>query len=325
MAEINYNLLGKILANEATTEENKQFAEWVKQSGENEKIFEAYRDFYDNSLITEHHLQHVIPEGKHEQVNKHNNNKNWSHYLAVAASIVIIMVFYFIFFTDQLSQPSEPKIVENTSVFKSNPKGQKSRILLPDGSTVWLNSSSNLEYYENFTDTLRKVRLTGEAYFEVVKDSSRLFVVEAGDLQVNVLGTTFNINNFTENEMATVSLVSGKIMIAHEHKQEVLLPGNQVKLNKLNHQFIKSSIDIEKIAAWKSGILIFEREDFYAVIAQLERWYDVKITLSGKPSSEWKFTGHFDNEYLKNVLEVLCYGKSINYKLEGKNVELIMQ
>jgi ferric-dicitrate binding protein FerR (iron transport regulator) len=88
---------------------------------------------------------------------------------------------------------------------------------------------------------------------------------------------------------------------------------------------MKHSVDIQKIARWKDGILVFDHEALPSVIAHLERWYDVKITFSGEPLPDWKFTGYFDNESLHNVLEVLCFGKNLNYKIQNNHVALTRQ
>jgi transmembrane sensor len=322
MTDIDYNLLGKILTKEANDDEKSRFAEWLSFSDENREIFRAYREVYDESVITETHTKGKFPAKKDFA----RKSRNIKHYLLAAASVSLVLAIYFLFLSKPMEQPYELQLAETNMVIKTNPRGQKSRIILPDGSNVWLNSESRLEFEENFTDSFRKVILEGEAYFEVARDSSRPFVVESGDLTVNVLGTAFNINNFDENKLATVSLISGKLMIAFEDQQEVLLPGNHLQYFKDNHELIiRSNSDVEKITAWKNGILIFEREDFQSVIYRLEKWYDVNITINGNPPTEWRFTGYFENEYLRNVLEVLCYGKSLNYKIERKNVTLSMQ
>ena len=326
MKEIDYNQLGKILSGEATPEEQKQFNKWLKQSEENQEIYNAYRDFCDNVTITEYQLRHSAAEKKSKQIPqlKTSSYNRW-HFWVAAASVIVIATFSVFFFMDKYNPLSESRQAQNNIVLKSNPKGQKSKILLPDGSVVWLNSSSSIEYAESFSDTLRGVNLTGEAYFEVAEDSLKPFVVTTGALQATVLGTTFNIDNYSENELATVSLASGKLMITQQNNKEILLPGNQVKLKKSNNRLIKENIDIKKIAVWKDGILIFDQENIQYVVARLERWYDVKISISGDVSPDWKFTGYFDNEYLENVLEVLCYGKNLDYKIDGKKVKLIRQ
>lgn len=319
MKEINYGLLGKILSNEATHEERVQFQKWLDESKDNKELYEAFRVFYDTSTIKEVNKYSFSPGLKKEQpIRPKTSRVPWT----VAASLIFLLSFSFYFFLEQSNKISDEPIAVSDVISYSIPNGKKSRFLLPDRTVVWLNSDSKIKYIQNPTDSLRQVYLTGEAYFEVARDTLRPFVVNAGDLQATVLGTGFNISNYPENDLVTIALASGKLSVSKEDKNEILLPGNGIKYSKTKHRFDKISIDIDGIAAWKRGILIFEQENFQSVVSRLQRWYDVEITMKGTPSPDWKFTGYFDNEYLSNVLEALCYGKSLTYKIEGNEVRI---
>ena len=324
MEEIDYILLGKILSGEASESDKKEFSNWLNHSMENRHIFERYQHFYNTSEINEIDIH--TSENRNRTIPTHNDKYNWKRYIAVAASVLLLLSFTYLLYLNQQSNiAANTNLAENTKVIKSNPKGQKSKIMLPDGSVVWLNSDSNMEYYENFSDSLRVVQLMGEAYFEVVRDSLRPFIVKAGGLQARVLGTAFNISAFKNDLQTSVSLLEGKLLVSNNKNEEFLFPGNQIKYHREDNQLLKSTIEIENIALWKDGILTFNRENFKKVIHELERWYGVTINIEGTPSVNWKFTGYFDNENLKNVLEVLSFGKNLNYELEGKNVTLIVQ
>jgi len=320
MDDLNYGLLGKILSGEAKEEEKAQFNEWLNQSQENQEVYRLYQDFYCNTVVveesqTENRSRHVYLVQKQKRTRR--------LYWAAAASVIFIMGVVLMLLAPG-SQPDMPPQVSSV-ILKSNPNGQKSRISLPDGSTVWLNAHSSIEYPETFDDSVRFVRISGEAYFDVASDANKPFIVNAGNLKITVLGTSFNISNYDEDQISSVTLATGKIKVEREGRSEILQPGSQVRFNKIDNSLEKREIDIEKIAPWKNGILVFEQEDFQSVARRLERWYDVKIALIGDPSPDWRFTGYFDNESLKNVLEVLSFGKKLNYKIEGKNVELIRQ
>lgn len=320
MDDLNYGLLGKILSGEAKEEEKAQFHEWLNQSQENQEVYELYCDFYSNSVIAEEFQ--TKSRSRHVYMAHKPKRTAWL-YWAAAASIILIMGIVFILLAPGNQAGSQ--LQASSIISKSNPYGQKSRISLPDGSIVWLNAHSSIEYPENFDDSIRTIRISGEAYFEVSSDASRPFIVDAGKLRTTVLGTSFNISNYNEDQILSVALATGKIKVEREGYSEILQPGSQVSFNKINNSFAKHDIDIEKIAPWKNGILVFEQEDFQSVARRLERWYDVQITVTGQPSPEWRFTGYFDNENLKNVLEVLSFGKKLNYEIKGKNVELIRQ
>ncbi|MFW5700824.1 MAG: FecR family protein [Cyclobacteriaceae bacterium] len=321
MDNLNYILLGKILSGEASQEEQETFSRWVNENPENKQLFENYKYFYSNSNITEEYKEPI-----REYQSWKGKSFPWKRYVAIAASIsVIILVAYFIGVNTAPVELTQDIPIENLLVTKANPKGQKSKIMLPDGSLVWLNSNSQIRYLDNFTDTLRMVSLNGEAYFEVVKDSDRPFIVNAGGIEAKVLGTRFNVKAFENDDQTIVSLLSGKLMVSNATSHELLSPGERIRTTTDSDQWEKTSENIEAMALWKDGILTFEKESFFEVIHQLERWYGVSIILQGQPSSKWQFTGFFENETLKNVLEVLSYGKNIDYELNGKNVKLIMQ
>lgn len=317
MDDANYNLLGKVLSGEADEDEKQQFDQWLSQSQKNKEIYAYYHDFFHNTTITEEKPKVGKSRPLYDEP-KRSSKVYW----AVAASVVLLLTFAWFLF-DSLTPQMEGQVAENEIILKSNPNGQKSRILLPDGSTVWLNSNSKIEYAEKFSDSLREVRLVGEAYFEVTKDTQRPFVVETGDIKTTVLGTSFNISNYEEDDISLVTLLTGKIKVELDEQSAILQPGLQIEVSKQDNAFIQKNIDINKVAAWKDGILIFDQEDFHAVVKRLERWYGIEIVMKGNPSSDWKFTGYFDNEHLKNVLEALSFGKTLTYSIEGKKVELM--
>lgn len=320
MKEINYILLAKILSGEASQDEEHTFRDWINLSTENKKLYENYKHFYSNSEINEFE-DHQI----HPIVIDHKQKVNWKRLIAIAASALLIVTFAFIINNYQFSQTSVMITeISGETIFKSNPKGQKSKIMLTDGSIVWLNSESNLEYLEDFTDSLRYVRLKGEAYFEISRDTLRPFIVDAGDLKAKVLGTTFNISAYENEDQTSIALIEGKLLVSNNDREEILFPGNQIKNERLKNHMIKSSINIEDIALWKDGILTFKQDEFAEVIYKLERWYGVNFDIQGKAYFDWKFTGYFDNENLKNVLEVLSFGKNMKYEISGKNVKLLI-
>lgn len=162
----------------------------------------------------------------------------------------------------------------------ANPSGKIQAVHLPDNSTVWLNASSELQYAKNFTQH-RDVTLKGEAYFEVSHDAAHPFTVTTGELQTKVLGTSFNIKAYPAEELATVSLITGKVEIS-EHSQSlaILQPSMQLKFNKETHTAGTSSLDSNSALAWKKGMLQFEGDNFRSIAAALERWYGVQFHFS---------------------------------------------
>jgi transmembrane sensor len=162
----------------------------------------------------------------------------------------------------------------------STPAGQLYKVMLPDGTGVWLNAESSLRYPVAFGDAERKVELRGEGYFEVAKDPQRPFSVLTGTQRVQVLGTHFNINGYGDEGVVRTTLLEGKVKVEQGLQTAVLQPG-QVALTKGDEILIKSA-DAEKELAWRERLFIFRNATVEEVAGQVKRWYGVRIETSGK-------------------------------------------
>jgi transmembrane sensor len=207
-------------------------------------------------------------------------------------------------------------------------KGQRTRIEFPDGSVAYLNSSSSLIFPESFSETTRTVELTGEAFFEVIKNPSKPFIVKTNDFHTVVLGTSFNVRAFKTDVAADVALVTGSVRVVREQapsgdsQEHLLVPGERLIYDKANRSFGKERFNTADITGWKDGVLVFNDTDFPGVIEKLEQWYGVQITVVSKPSEEWHVAGHFDNESLEEVLSSIQFVYDIEYKIKGKKLTL---
>ncbi len=229
----------------------------------------------------------------------------------------------------------------------STPKGGEYKIVLPDGSQVWLNAESSITYPTAFNAEERKVQVTGEAYFEVaklvtVKDKKRgPFIVDilpkgnvlpspggaGGGLlgQVQVLGTHFNINAYDDEKLVKTTLLEGKVKIsqlAKNTKQEVTLsPGEQAVLGTHSPLTTNHSPDINQVMAWRNGVFHFEKADIQTVMRQLSRWYDVEVVY--KRDIEEDDPLFFEvkrNTNLSDVLKVLNLAGGAKFSIEGKKI-----
>lgn len=154
------------------------------------------------------------------------------------------------------------------------PKRSTIAITLSDGTRVWVNSESELIYNANFNEKERKVRLKGEAYFEVAKDAKRPFIVEANDLSIQAIGTAFDINSYTQN--AKVLLTEGRLKVNGQEKEIFIDAGNGAKMIK--NQLVAFPIpDMEEATAWKDGYFYFENKTMQQILDELSRWYGIKI------------------------------------------------
>jgi len=201
----------------------------------------------------------------------------------------------------------------------ATPRGGQYKITLPDGSKVWLNAASSLKYPAAFTGNERKVEITGEAYFEIAKDESRPFKVQLNQMEVEVLGTHFNINGYTDEEVIRTTLLEGRVKINTQDGHNFLKPGQQAQLQKSGRIKLVDQADLEETMAWKDGNFQFENSDIQTVMRQIARWYDVEIEYKGTVSRH--FIGTISrNVNLSQVLTMLQQTGEVKFIIEGKKV-----
>lgn len=209
---------------------------------------------------------------------------------------------------------------------KINPAGKRSVIHLPDGSVVHLNAASSITYVKGFEDSLRKIELTGEAYFEVATNPEKPFVVRSSEIETRALGTAFNVKAYTGEEVEVV-LAEGKVSVVKvnttTHNNVILEPGTLARLNSDESKVLKEEADLYTALAWKNDMIVFRQSSAEEVFTTLERWYGVSISYPQEfVENEWNFTGEFEKESLENVLLSISYVKSFNYKLDDKIITI---
>jgi transmembrane sensor len=261
-------------------------------------------------------------------------------YASLAAAALIGIVFYTIKQKDIL--PSHVKNIVTR-------KGFKSRVLLPDGTHVWLNSDSRLSYADNLKGEKREVSLIGEAYFDVVHDASHPFIIHTGKADIHVVGTAFNVRNYPQDKDLETTLMRGKIevsltdrpgekivlrplekLIIAKSSSSVSISSNN-KLNKLTSPVDRVVITgvtyagVDSVVAetsWMKDKMVFSNEPLKAIATELERRYAVKIVFENHKAEDYRYTGVFDDESVDKILQLLQLSKKIDYKTEGKVITI---
>ncbi len=228
-----------------------------------------------------------------------------------------------------LTDTVDPKVAQSVPMVKKrSPSGMKSTLWLNDGTKVVLNASTSLYYPEYFSDTSRIVYLRGEAFFEVEKDPKRPFTVVSRGIHTQVLGTAFNVRSYHDESTVSVGVVEGKVKVfgaemsdyAFEH---TLRPMEMSRIDLKTKQAEKGAFVPSESVAWKDWELIFKNQNLESIFKELERWYAVEIIAPRGMNMKHLYSGRFDNEPLKAVLEVLAHNADFNYKIEGKRVKII--
>ncbi len=198
----------------------------------------------------------------------------------------------------------------------STPRGGQYMVVLPDGSKVWLNAASSLKYPTAFSGSKRIVELTGEGYFEIVKNGKMPFAVKAGETEVEVLGTVFNVNSYADEEEITTTLVEGSVNVKTKWLTKQLKPGEQAGIVQNRDITVKPDVNVAAAVAWKEGYFIFDEVDIKTVMRQVARWYNVDVRYDSELLPETYYGKIKRNTGLSEVLRVL-EESGVSFTVEG--------
>lgn len=197
---------------------------------------------------------------------------------------------------------------------------------LSDGTRVWLNATSRLDYPVNFLRRERMVRLVGEAYFEVAKDASRPFIVEANGVRTRVLGTSFNIQAYADESGVRTALVTGRVQVSLPGgtKAVDLTPGREAVWVKGSSGLSVHAVDVSKVTAWRSGQFLFDEESLDVVTRMLSRWYGVQFVHDGDKYGQHTFSGRLSKDWpLERALEMITLAGGPRFSREGDVVHVM--
>lgn len=227
-----------------------------------------------------------------------------------AAAVIIGLLMLSTFTITRLYKFKDQAIAHNIST----PQGAKTNLILPDGTQVWLNSSSQITYSGDFVNE-RNIKLTGEAYFDVVK-SKVPFEIKTQLGNIKVLGTAFNVKAYPdENFVTTLERGSLEVSSNSGNRKVVIKPGQQSTItNKM--KFSVAEVDSKEFVSWKDGKLIFIRKPLKDVVKMLERWYNLRIVLENENTQELWFTGTIEMETITEVLEMINTTLPIEYAFD---------
>lgn len=253
-------------------------------------------------------------------------NHFWETAKRVAAifllPISIGMAAYYYISTHQL----ENHVAQELTI--SVEGGERARMQLPDGSTVQLNSLSSISYPSNFGIKNRSIKLNGEAFFSVAKDSEHPFIVETSTLKIKVLGTEFNVNAYDNTDFSETALLKGSIEATTKGAQPqvvLLKPSEKLVLNKRDGTVTIEKTDLFYEMAWMTGELIFRSASLPEISSKLEQYYGVNINISGTGNQHETFTGSFNEDNIADVLKILQLHYDFEFQIKGSEVEIRFQ
>lgn len=201
------------------------------------------------------------------------------------------------------------------------PRGGEYVLTLSDSTRVWMNSDSELRYPSRFEGGERRVSVTGEAYFQVAKDESLPFIVEAGGAAVRVTGTEFNVMAYPDDGRVETTLVSGGVDVEANGQTRRVAPGSQAVYDKTSGGLTVRAVDLALYTSWKDGLFEFRDMPLGAVARQLERWYDVEILFADPAVADIRFTGAVKKmKPLAFILDIIQGTRSVDCRIEGRQV-----
>ncbi|MFC5283544.1 FecR family protein [Pedobacter alpinus] len=330
-------LLLAYITKSASAQEKAWVKNWIAASEENETAFISLYKNYHKNLSTKH--QYIDNEAAFERFLSDQippkQTINFPLFLKYAAVFFLICSIGLLF--NKTFSPNKNESWKSVVVAK----GDKNKMILPDGTKVYLNAGSRLAYDEGFNQNNRKVILDGEAYFDIAKSDKDIpFIVDAGGYIVRDIGTIFKIKSYSQDQEMEFSVVNGEISIENQklHQKKIYLTKNQsikinnkkqleqltkdkeqkVKIEKLIHEI---PLPEESYKEWLSGTLTFDNTAFNEIMHTLEREFDLKITILDAELYNYHYSGAFKN--IKNpdeILNVIKQTTPISYTIEGKAI-----
>ncbi|MBC7890926.1 MAG: FecR domain-containing protein [Sphingobacteriaceae bacterium] len=323
-----WELLAKALAGEASPDEQRRVADWLAQNPENPAIFTQLQAAWKpdpthaSSPETEAAFSRLLSRLDAEDAPQTARPVRRLGWVRWAAAVALLLGTWTVWQTVSTS-PDEP-------VAKVNPKGERSVLKLSDGSTVWLNADSRLEFPETFSDSIREVRLVGEAFFKVAHNPRQPFIVRLATGSVRVLGTSFNIRSYPGDSTVETTVLTGKVAFVPKtsrsnqsvsQKDTVLvLPNSRVIQSLVRAEVRQQPVAAALSTAWTDDRIEFRDTPLGEVAKTLERWYGTPVVLARADLAQCPLTGSFRRQSLREVMDVIALTRVFDYELSGERL-----
>lgn len=325
-----HSLIAKSLTDRIDEAEEIELEKWKDESFGNLQKYNDIVSLWIKSGSMK--LPHEIDQSHAFEVFRKNagisfNRKIWITRAIQAAAVLILSVLFSGIYS-QLNHENSDFVAVNGSLQTTYNEikaayGTQAKVELEDGTIVFLNSGSKLRFPHSFINQAqRKVVLDGEAFFKVAKNKSVPFIVQTNKVNVKVLGTTFNVDAYSDNPSVHVALVEGSVMLQDASSEKTkdlmsLAPAQVATLNTTDKTLKKTDVtDLYKYTAWINGRIIFFGDPIQVVVKKLEKWYNVEIIIADKRLDNYRFTGTFIDESLEQILNILSRTSSMTYAIQ---------
>lgn len=358
-------LLSRKLSGEATAAEEQQLAQLLRDHPGDQYFAELLMAYWhsrpealpaDNNTTSDLHFAHILDRAGEEEMataalpDDRPIRRPVFRLKRLAAAAVIAGLIasgvWWLWPVPSASRLADNNIQKNEVMAK---KGARTRMVLPDGTSVWLNSDSRLEYDARFNDSVREVTLEGEAYFDVTKNARRPFIVHTSGIDIRVLGTAFNVKSYPQEPVIEATLIHGSIEVLNKKEPKspkvILRPHEKLVFSKEDHSFAGKTLpDHPQIIAppaiavtalpknipdtalketsWVYNKLLFDGDTFRELAIKMERWFNVRLVFKNEKVANYRLRGAFENETVEEALQALQFIVPFTYKIRDNEIEI---
>lgn len=319
-------LLHRLIAGTTTEEENRQLMEWFRQCASKEEFFMLFETAWKESPDE---MPRDVQERMYRRLSWELDEKktktillrsrfSWKVWPQIAVACIIIVLGLVNY---RMSDKQKQLSTQNFMVLAE--KGQRAFITLPDSTKVWLNSDTKISYPADYGLKERNVTLVGEAYFEVAKNPDKRFIVEAKGMQVEALGTSFNVNAYQNDNKIIASLFSGSVRVSYDRHVAILKPHESVKVDLLNRSFSRYKEEsMQNIALWRKNEITFDGESLEEITHIMSRLYNTTICIEDESLKKVCYIGTIRNNNLENFIDIISLTTPVVYENKGDTVFL---
>lgn len=326
------DLFIKYLQGNCTKEEFDQILVWIREGAQSVSgqgmVQDIWEEFEPEAGPVERIKYNRILDRIHHQININQNSDSTMSIRKVTtknriltiltrvAAVLLLPVLSLLIYTNLSDNDRYAANLNDLEV--EAPAGSRIHIELGDGTKVFLNHGSKLKYPCRFEGEIRKVSLTGEAYFEVAHNAKVPFIVGTNRMDVKATGTAFNVSAYSDDVAVETTLVEGKVILYEKKNNseiKALSPGECLKFDAQKNSYSLNMGNTSKYTAWKDGLLVFKNDNVEDIAKKLERWYNIDVEITNQKIKDYPFTATFSEETLPQVLELLSLATPVDYQL----------
>lgn len=315
-----HNKIIRLFNGEASPNEKREIGDWLNHNTENRKLYTDLQEIWLATGVSgnndTYNTEYALQKFRERIQNPRRKGFKLTVMMKYAAIVILLLSLPLAYYFGRTTLQPIETFTTITCAY-----GDKSTITLPDSSVVHLNSGSKLTFNNDFQGDYRMVYLEGEAYFSVNKNKDIPFKVNAFDIEIEVLGTEFNLKAYADENTISTTLAEGSIQISSASQYALLKPNQKIEYDRIEKKMKLIELhDITPETEWKEGRLVFRNESLEELELKLERWFDVDIVLADDEVKKRRFTGILERESILETIAYFSHSKYVGYKIKDNEI-----